>query len=134
MGCCHSTTGGRDGEARDGRNAVSFSSRQRSARREMDGRFRQHQSRGHRQTMSSEYIFGVKNPFAKFVGKEEGEEKGGASNDEEEISRNDDDDDEGEISLDRASSTNTIDSSNNTQGEETEETEESEGALNDQMR
>ena len=43
--------------------------------------------------MSSEYIFGVKNPFAKFVGKE-GEEKGGASNDEEEISRNDDDDDD----------------------------------------
>ena len=84
--------------------------------------------------MSSEYIFGVKNPFAKFVGKEEGEEKGGASNDEEEISRNDDDDDKGEISMDRASSTNTIDSSNNTQGEETEETEESEGALNDQMR
>ena len=38
------------------------------------------------------------------------------------------------FSMDRASSTNTIDSSNNTQGEETEETEESEGALNDQMR
>ena len=33
----------------------------------MDGRFRQHQHRGHRQTMSSEYVFGVKNPFAKFM-------------------------------------------------------------------
>mmetsp|Transcript_3412 Transcript_3412/g.11548 ORF Transcript_3412/g.11548 Transcript_3412/m.11548 type:complete len:710 (-) Transcript_3412:481-2610(-) len=75
MGCCFSSTTATDDENErrrrsTGRNASSNHNRQRitnNARREMDGRFRQHQHRGHRQTMSSEYVFGVKNPFAKFM-------------------------------------------------------------------
>ena len=117
MGCCFST----EQRHRDGddtqeqrqqrhsqrRNSSSSSSRQRNARREMDGRFRQHQHRGHRTTMSSEYVFGVKNPFAKFVGKEEdGEEDyppGGDGGGDDGETR-----EEEELSMERASSANTI--------------------------
>ncbi|CAL6293810.1 unnamed protein product [Bathycoccus prasinos] len=57
----------------------------------MDGRFRQHQHRGHRQTMSSEYVFGVKNPFAKFMSggsqeeEEDQEDRGGEEEEEEQL-------------------------------------------------
>lgn len=71
----------------------------------MDGRFRQHQHRGHRTTMSSEYVFGVKNPFAKFVGKEEDGEEDyppGDGGDDGETRE------EEELSMERASSANTI--------------------------
>jgi hypothetical protein len=115
MGCCFST----EQRHRDGddtqeqrqqrhsqrRNSSSSSSRQRNARREMDGRFRQHQHRGHRTTMSSEYVFGVKNPFAKFVGKEEDGEEDyppGDGGDDGETRE------EEELSMERASSANTI--------------------------
>jgi len=114
MGCCFSTeqrhrdgNDTQDQQQRHSQRRNSSSSRQRNARREMDGRFRQHQHRGHRTTMSSEYVFGVKNPFAKFVGKEEdGEEDyppGGSGGGDDGETR-----EEEELSMERASSANTI--------------------------
>ena len=81
----------------------------------MDGRFRQHQHRGHRQTMSSEYVFGVKNPFAKFM-------RGNGSQEEEEDQEDRGGEEEEEEQLEEEKSASAIQSDNKEEeGDEMEE-------------